>query len=265
MTEAEVFAALRAKFPAPEYALLSQVRNGTGFSRKTVRTADALVMGLYPSRGLHLSGIEIKVDRHDWIRELKNPDKAEEIARFCDFWWIAAGSEDVVRDGELPTNWGLLVPGPKGLRAAKAAMILEPKPADRLFLAAILRNLSESSVAKNEIADQLTKRFHDGREAAREERRWQKETHDKLLAEVEAFQLASGIQIAGNWQGGKRIGEAVKVILGLDVRTRERLTELLRQTRRIAETIESVIEATGDLPLVREEPVAAALLAASVK
>jgi hypothetical protein len=68
----DVIAALRKKYPAAAWAFLEQVANGTGYAKK-YRWADALAMGLWPSRGMELHGIEVKVSRSDWLRELENP------------------------------------------------------------------------------------------------------------------------------------------------------------------------------------------------
>jgi len=51
---------------------------------------------LWPSRGLHLMGFEIKAGRGDWLRELKDPGKAEGIAAYCDQWWVVAPAEVIV-------------------------------------------------------------------------------------------------------------------------------------------------------------------------
>jgi hypothetical protein len=58
MTEFELFQALRPLYPAREYALLPQVANGTGAGSK--RHCDALALSLWPSRGLYLTGFEMK-------------------------------------------------------------------------------------------------------------------------------------------------------------------------------------------------------------
>ncbi|HLY04872.1 MAG TPA: hypothetical protein VKR31_03905 [Rhizomicrobium sp.] len=137
MTAGEVRVALRAHFPHPEYGTLYEVAQGTGWASN--RRIDALVMSLWPSRGLHLYGIEIKVDRGDWRRELANPAKAEELAAFCDFFYVAA-PRGVVPAEELPENWGLLECHESGVRRAKIAAKLEaPKNASRMFLAALFR------------------------------------------------------------------------------------------------------------------------------
>lgn len=142
-TEVEVYGALRRRFPAPEYATLPGVRDGTGWNSQ--RTIDAMVMGLWPSRGLLLHGVEIKVSRGDWLRELRNPNKQETIFKRCDRFWLAVGDADIVQKGELPETWGLLVPHRGGtLKIKTQAPELEPEPLDRGFLAAILRRADEN-------------------------------------------------------------------------------------------------------------------------
>lgn len=145
-TSADVLAAMRLRYTAPEYALFEEVGNATGGGAS--RRADALVMGLWPSRGLDLHGFEIKVSRTDVVRELRDPRKAEAIATYCDFWWLVVGSASIVKLEEVPANWGLIVPvgGPKGttLRTVKEAKRLEPKAIDKKFLAALLRRVSET-------------------------------------------------------------------------------------------------------------------------
>lgn len=63
MKTAEIKAALRAKFCAPEWAIMFEVGDGTGASQS--RWADAVAMNLWPSRGLQIHGFEIKAHRSD--------------------------------------------------------------------------------------------------------------------------------------------------------------------------------------------------------
>jgi len=106
LTEAKLIVLLKERFAAPEFAFLPHVRNGTGYARGTTRTADALAMSLWPSRGLELYGFEIKSERRDWLRERENPEKAEEICRFCDRWWVVAGvAEGGLESQESRIRW----------------------------------------------------------------------------------------------------------------------------------------------------------------
>lgn len=77
VTAGDVMVALAHRYPAPGYALLPQVANGTGYAAS--RHCDAIALSLWPSRGIRLHGFEIKVARSDWLRELKDPAKAEAI------------------------------------------------------------------------------------------------------------------------------------------------------------------------------------------
>ena len=55
-TEADVARVLGTRYAAPEWAFLTRVRNQTGYGNPQIRTADALAMNLYPSRGFEISG-----------------------------------------------------------------------------------------------------------------------------------------------------------------------------------------------------------------
>lgn len=73
MTHAEVVAALRERYPAPEYAFFTEVPDEVGFGNRM----DALAMAMWRSRGLEIHGFEIKCSRSDWLREKKRPHKAD--------------------------------------------------------------------------------------------------------------------------------------------------------------------------------------------
>lgn len=169
MGTGQVEVALEHRYAGDAWALFFEVRNGTGYSRRT-RSADALAMSLWPSRGLELHGHEIKASRSDWLSELKKPDKAEEICRFCDRWWVVVGDAEIVKDGELPPTWGLLVPQGKKLRVKVDAPKLEPEPVTRLFLASLMRSISNYKPAEDVLEAKLKRSYERGRERGKEER-----------------------------------------------------------------------------------------------
>lgn len=111
LTEATVLDLLRDRHAsignggAGEWAFMPHVRNAAGFNAS--RTIDALALHLWPSRGLVLHGYEVKVSRSDFLREIKDPAKAEAFCRLVEFFWIVAPA-GVVKKGELPTTWGLV-------------------------------------------------------------------------------------------------------------------------------------------------------------
>jgi len=142
VTEREILDALRQAYPPPAWAFLEHVADGTGSNQR--RTSDAMAMSLWPSRGLYLHGFEVKTFRGDWLRELRDPHKADEMVSRCHHWWVVAGDDHVVQASEVPPTWGLMV-GPN-LAIVKPALVLTPAALDYPFLAAVLRRAAETFV-----------------------------------------------------------------------------------------------------------------------
>lgn len=126
---------LRKRFPPPEWSLMEEVAPSTGGG---TRYADAIAVNLWKSRGHAIHGFEIKVSRADWLRELKAPEKAEPLYRFCNHWWVVA-PRGVVQDGELPSNWGLYELRESGLSVGVQAPRLTPEPITIGFFASLMR------------------------------------------------------------------------------------------------------------------------------
>jgi hypothetical protein len=223
-----VMEALAKRYPAPEYAFFTEIRDHTGFARATPHTADALAMGLWPSRGLELLGFEVKASRPDWLRELKDPGKAEAICRFCDRWWIVTGTPDIVQAGELPPTWGLLVLTARGLKTTVEAPKLDPQPIDRPMLASLMRRVHQRTVPDRYLREAEKKGYERGRQAAQgDAKTWEREAKDRQ-ALIDEFERQSGVQIR-SWNRGQ-IGDAVKAVMtGTPDRARRQL-ETTRST-----------------------------------
>jgi hypothetical protein len=240
-----VRAALRAYYPAPRCAIAFEVAQGTGL--KANRHLDAIAMDLWPSHGHGIHGIEIKVNRYDWRRELKDPAKAEELARFCDYFWVAA-PEGIVPYEELPPAWGLLEMTDGKIRQRKGAAKTPAQPIDRHFFAAMFRAATQSRtqgeaeawlarerealIERNrEVIDREVKRVtQENLEdancwrrliAALGESKWSAD--DKLL--IQSYQIIKNAGLLGEWnsvrnlaenldKAAKRIHEALAPIYG---------------------------------------------------
>lgn len=185
-TETEAFAAVCKRFAPPAWAVFAGVANGTG--SRANRWADAIAMSVWPSRGLEVHGFEIKVSRNDVLRELKDPAKAEAIASYCDRWWLVVGSSKLIREGELPPTWGLLVPHAGGLKAVKEAPKLKPKALDRSFVAAILRRAAErfdeEQIRRKLTAELRAEIRREIEEQSKADRDHQQEIIDELRGEI---------------------------------------------------------------------------------
>lgn len=133
----DIRAAMSKRWRDPEWAIMWEVGEGTG--ARSGRFADAVMMSLWPSRGLELHGVEIKISRADWKREAADPAKAEAVAKFCDRWWIHT-SPGVVDDlSDLPPAWGLREFDGRAWRTIREAEKTPADPITRTFLAAMLR------------------------------------------------------------------------------------------------------------------------------
>lgn len=216
MTEAQILEVLRLyRFADPEFAFIPHVNEGTGAGRG--RTLDAVAMGLWPSRGLHLHGIEVKAYRGDWLRERKKPAKADGWAMACHFFWVAA-PEGVVCVDELPHGWGLITVSPRGTKATHTATLREAEPLTLIRIAALLR-------AACKIGDEVVPRAQVKEAAAAELERIKGQLehqhgramesrtlhYQQLLKGADRFEKLSGIHIAScTEEHAKLAGAAVR-------------------------------------------------------
>lgn len=222
MTEYEFYLSLRTKFDAKEYALLPQVRNGTGFKKKP-RTADAIAVSLWPSRGIDVHGFEFKDSRTDWLKELKEPEKADEIGKHCDFWWVVISDKEIVKGEELPSAWGLMLAGEK-IKVLKQAPRRESQTPDWGFVAAVLRSAVGVVTDEEAIQKRIQQAAWKAKEEANDfnlkcverERKTHKDEVAALMSKIKDFEEASGIRIE-TWRhsygDNRKMGEAVALIL----------------------------------------------------
>ncbi len=222
VTSADIKAAILRRFPSQEYAVMFEVGNATGASAR--RYADAIVMSLWPSRGLDLHGIEIKVSRSDYVREAADPRKAESVARYCDKWslYVAPG---VVRDVlAVPPAWGVEEFDGASFRTLKKAEKTDAEPLTRGFVAAMLRR--GDAVSRDEMREFQDRARQMAEDALAGER---KAIETRVAAEVEKRTKAmakmtaarerllsmTGVDISGSQWEVERLWRAVPLALKL--------------------------------------------------
>ncbi len=242
----DLIARVRNNYGPPAFAFLEQLRRGTGWQAN--RSADAAALSLWPSRGIYVVGFEIKVDRSDWLRELKDPGKAEEIQRFCRHWWVVAPA-GVVAEGELPESWGLMVPAGPGLKVAVNAPKLDHKPLDAGFAAAIVRRFAEQYVPAHSVDAMVDAGVGDKIRTLESRLDHEKKEHGRLAKRVGDFKAASGVDIYEGWHSAEKIGRAVKWYLnsgpGRVIRDLEQLAERAERVAEVArEEAASVLTGT---------------------
>jgi len=250
--EAEVLELLRAKHRPPQWAFLTHVPNETGGAR---RVCDGLAMNLWRSQGMEVCGYEVKADRSDWRRELKDPAKADLIAGYCDRFDIVA-PPGVVKPEELPVAWGLFEvrtnrKDARFLRRTITGKGIKPKPLDRLFVAALLRRVHAQISPETQIATARDEGFVSGRraglaQASDDAERWE-ERYNSAKKTVEDFEKASGISM--RWQDPVKIGKAVAMLAHGARDERARLDRALGAVTGVAEVLAKVLAEfpAGDL------------------
>lgn len=119
-----------------KYIVATQVRPNATYGDST---ADAVIIGNWPSSGYEIQGFEIKTSRTDWLNEVKTPSKADPTKKYCHRWWLLISSETYVKDGELPDDWGLMVAHGTGIRIVVQAPTLEPVPPSVQFITGLMR------------------------------------------------------------------------------------------------------------------------------
>lgn len=246
---AEIRAKLREAFGPPEHAIFFEVAAGTGYEGRR-RVADAVSMGMWPSRGMQITGFEIKVARHDWLREKDNPEKAEEIAAYCDRWALVS-TDGIVEPQEVPHAWDWFELNEHGkLVLRQRGHETEAKPLDRSFVASLLRCAGRAD--KAEIEFEAEKRVEG--EIARidervdrlaEEKSYQADRLIKRYAPIEEMLTDRGFLTNGE------IAEAVGIVLKSGVANTYRgLAELSKRLRELSDEIGAALpseSATGEV------------------
>ncbi|MDR6691499.1 hypothetical protein J2X55_002422 [Microbacterium sp. 1154] len=149
-----------------EHARAEHVPIGVSFDRS--RIADFLAVRMFSSHGFEhlpyreqeslaqqgviswdartptLIGHELKVSRSDWLTEFRDPEKAEARKRYCHGWYLVASDAAIVRDGELPEGWGLMVKHGRSLRVLLRAPRLVPQPLGMSQVAALARAVMQT-------------------------------------------------------------------------------------------------------------------------
>lgn len=213
--EKEILTQVARGYQPPHFVFLPEFRGATGFDR--CRTADALAIGLYKSRGQELTGFEVKISRGDWLRELKNPDKADSIGQYCDEWFIVVHDAEIVKEKELPKPWGLIVVDlqKKKRRVVKSPLTRVPRPMSVELRSSIIQRcflLATNAIGR---AEELQKVRDEGFKAGEQNALRDFDGLKKLRQQVADFQAASGISIH-EWSDGKVMGEAMRVVMHPD-------------------------------------------------
>ena len=245
---------LANKYFNPEWVFLKQVRSSTGTAS---RIADGMAFNMYQSTGYEILGFEIKVSRSDWLSELKHMGKSNEIMTYCDKWFLVVPDANIVKEGELPKNWGLLVLKDGELRQKVRPTPQKPEPIPLAFMASILRrnadvmkNLEYNYVKKENIKAEIEQARKDGYESGRgyDGKHTEKEL-ERVKAVLNAFQEASGVDLA-RWVSipeAKLMGKYFKLAMHLNENT------INGDIKRMEGTMKSISSAIADMKVIQND------------
>lgn len=244
LNSGELDARIRGRYQPPHWVVLSQVRDGTGWS-SAGRSADTMAFGTWPSRGLSIVGFEIKVDRQDWKRELAVPEKAESIARFCDEWYLVT-CDDVAKPEEVPQAWGWWTATEKGLKLMKAAVPNLQHEVGRPLLMSILRNVSKNYVPSSRLAELAEAQAQAKAAQMVEDLRHELDQAKALSERVKTFEAACGISLEDEYSfPPAETGAIVKTAIS------RQLFYDMQQLEHMAETVRGVLENLSKMPLFK--------------
>lgn len=250
MNSEEILSCVEKEYPLPSWTVLSELRDSTGFAGRG-QAADAFAFGTWPSRGFRIIGFEFKSYRNDWLRELKNPEKAEGLSRFADEWWLVA-EEGTAKMEEIPPVWGWATPVPKGLRTLKKPMPeSNAQEITRTFLMSIVRNIGKSYVPASRIRDEVDAKVKEELKQLRADNDFYLENAREELAELKKrvadFEAAAGFNIGERW-GNKptQVGAIVRAVLD------SRLESHIRNVNEAAKGCHKILETLQALPIFED-------------
>lgn len=244
---------LKERYPLPEWIFIPQVSNGTGGYHR--RTADAIALNCYPSRGMELHGFEIKVTKQDWLSELRNPKKSVAVQRYCDRWWLVISKSEFVEQGTLPPTWGMMeVICDKKIKlnvVVQAPPLKDPRQLDRPFVASILRNASAIVTPQAKLDEAYKEGYEQGKECldkfSKDEIKNLESQLNNLRNAMKEFKEKSGIQI-NNWNAGN-IGETVHILMNNKCPT----NYIENQKNILEKTLNKFNEAINELKALEEK------------
>jgi hypothetical protein len=205
--------AISAKFSHPHFVTLFEVRDSTGFDSS--RSADAIAVGMYRTRGREITGFEIKRSRSDWLSELKNPAKAEEIGKFCDWFYLVTSNDSIAKIDEIPAQWGWMFLNGQRLKVLKKPERMKAVPLDRHMLCSLLFSLRKDcySQIEKQINEKVAQRLESQHSGLQYTARNWEERFKELEKNVREYENASGVSISNGWNHPGKVGEAVRMVM----------------------------------------------------
>lgn len=216
------------------------------------RRADAVHIGLWASRGAGTVEVcELKISRADWLKELKDPKKAEAWWPYCHVFWLVVPCEGIVQDGELPRGWGLMMPGGRGRRFK---VIVKPEERKAELTPALLRTLltNTETVRVNALRRQeqmLRQKFYEQEQQTRRQRGVFSEKDRRRLELLDRLEKALGVELTDySWEDKLQPEGAARALKALAQgeaaldKAKDRAESAVRELDRAAKTAQETAD-----------------------
>lgn len=148
---------LKNKYSLPEFMSLTNVWNGNNEEK---RFADFFAFRLYKPHEIY--GFELKSSKSDWKRERDNPRKSTWFTETCHRFWLVSTKKNIVKENELPTNWGLIEIDDKEISVlVPAPLVNNTEQVPISFLGVIMKHLC-NEMSRSPLGEELKNSYDRG-------------------------------------------------------------------------------------------------------
>lgn len=202
MNSSEIKEALKNQYCQPEWILGFEVPNATGGLSK--RRADAVAMNLFPSKNYEIRGFEIKVSKSDLKRDLDNGSKSNEVAKYCDYWFLVT-PKGLVKDELLPATWGVIEFDGQKLRQKVKPQRIEKVPMSASFAAALMQTQSRNiwqeinATIKTRVQEATQDKLQSERQGWEQRNISLKRDYDEIMARIGIIKEETGLDLINMW------------------------------------------------------------------
>lgn len=202
LTAAQIVSRLRKRFEPPEWVLMEEFHNATGAN--STHRFDGLAFNVWPSRGMVRVGLEVKVSRSDFARELANHDKRAAIEKHCHEVYFAV-AKGVCEPREVPEPWGLLVEHGDTLKCMVKPKFRDVGPMDPALGLVAIRRLHEQLAQQHQrhymfAGDEVTQEQIDAVVAKTYEAREQRYREQAAAMDTERESLRRELAAVERWK-----------------------------------------------------------------
>lgn len=236
VTATDILLTLTDFFPKPEWLIGYEVGNSTGAQVR--RHADAVVINTYPSKNFEIRGFEIKVSKQDLKKELENGAKADEIAKFCHYWFLVT-PKDLTKDFIIPEPWGIYEYHNDRLKMVKKPLLNENVIINHGFMCGLLRGRERYHESQRQkLLDQAKK-------AIKEDTifgiRQDLKDYDRIIKSLKEVKEKTGIDLI-SWSPSEDTVKALKTVINIRDFTRN-----IHRISMSAENLKKDSEKLGEL------------------